>query len=293
MKDKSKVILIIAILAVTAIIAWVFYGIINGGKNPVATMEVSYVDNDGNTQTGTIKIELNPDVAPESVANFVQLANNGFYDNLTFHRIVSDFMIQGGSSDGTGAGSAKLSDLDKKIQADSSSDYTYSIKGEFANNNINNSLKFEKGVIGMARSDYSSYGLTEEGYNSASSQFFIVTTDDKETLDSLNYNYASFGKVIEGYEVVEAISNVKVTAEDESSEASTPENAPIIKSIRVETYGANYKLPETINYDDVLQTVQQYQNYYQQLFSSYSSDDSAEVDETTTEETTEEETTAE
>ena len=88
---------------------------------------------------GTIKVELYPDKAPETVANFINLANNGFYDNLTFHRIVSDFMIQGGSSDGTGSGSAKLSDLDKKIQANSSSDYTYSIKGEFANNNINNS----------------------------------------------------------------------------------------------------------------------------------------------------------
>mgnify|MGYP004680504785 FL=1 len=241
MKDISKFILIIAILAIAAIIAWIFYGIINGGKNPIATMEVSYVDNDGNTQTGTVKIELDPSVAPESVANFVNLANNGFYDNLTFHRIVSDFMIQGGSSDGTGSGSAKLSDLDKKIQANSSSDYTYSIKGEFANNNINNNLKFEKGVIGMARSDYSSYGLTEEWYNSGSSQFFIVTTDKKETLDSLNYNYASFGKVIEGYEVVEAISNVKVTTEEGSSEASKPENAPVIKSIRVDTFGAKYK----------------------------------------------------
>ena len=255
MKDKSKFILIIAILAIAAIIAWIFYGIINGGKNPIATMEVSYVDNDGNTQTGTVKIELDPSVAPESVANFVNLANNGFYDNLTFHRIVSDFMIQGGSSDGTGSGSAKLSDLDKKIQANSSSDYTYSIKGEFANNNINNNLKFEKGVIGMARSDYSSYGLTEEGYNSGSSQFFIVTTDKKETLDSLNYNYASFGKVIEGYEVVEAISNVKVTTEEGSSEASKPENAPIITSIRVDTFGANYKIPETITISKLLSTI--------------------------------------
>lgn len=284
MKDKSKFILIIAILAIAAIIAWIFYGIINGGKNPIATMEVSYVDNDGNTQTGTVKIELDPSVAPESVANFVNLANNGFYDNLTFHRIVSDFMIQGGSSDGTGSGSAKLSDLDKKIQANSSSDYTYSIKGEFANNNINNNLKFEKGVIGMARSDYSSYGLTEEGYNSGSSQFFIVTTDKKETLDSLNYNYASFGKVIEGYEVVEAISNVKVTTEEGSSEASKPENAPVITSIRVDTFGANYKIPETINYDTVLQTVQQYQNYYQQLFNNSNSSTSAETTEASNDE---------
>lgn len=276
MKDKSKVIFIIAILAITALIAYVCYGILKGSKNPVATMEVSYVDSEGNEQTGIVKLELNPDVAPTSVANFIQLANNGFYDGLTFHRIISDFMIQGGDKNGDGSGSAKLSDLDKEIQADSSQDYTYSIKGEFAANGINNSLKFEKGVIGMARSDYSTYGFTEEGYNSASSQFFIVTTDDKDTLNSLNQSYASFGKVIEGYDVVEAITNVKLKeSEVENEGSSTPEKAPVIKSIRVETYGANYGIPKTINYDEILSKVQTYQNYYNQLMSSYSDSDAS------------------
>lgn len=291
MKDKSKVIFIIAILAITALIAYVCYGILKGSKNPVATMEVSYVDSEGNEQTGTIKLELNPDVAPTSVANFIQLANNGFYDGLTFHRIISDFMIQGGDKKGDGSGSAKLSDLDKKIQADSAQDYTYSIKGEFAANGINNSLKFEKGVIGMARSDYSTYGFTQEGYNSASSQFFIVTTDNKDTLNSLNQSYASFGKVVEGYDVVEAIANVKLKESETEEESSTPEKAPVIKSIRVETYGANYGIPKTINYDEILSKVQTYQNYYNQLMSSYSgSDTSAEgeiTDDITTDGTSE------
>ncbi len=291
MKDKSKVIFIIAILAITALIAYVCYGILKGSKNPVATMEVSYVDSEGNEQTGTIKLELNPDVAPTSVANFIQLANNGFYDGLTFHRIISDFMIQGGDKKGDGSGSAKLSDLDKKIQADSAQDYTYSIKGEFAANGINNSLKFEKGVIGMARSDYSTYGFTQEGYNSASSQFFIVTTDNKDTLNSLNQSYASFGKVVEGYDVVEAIANVKLKESETEEESSTPEKAPVIKSIRVETYGANYRIPKTINYDEILSKVQTYQNYYNQLMSSYSgSDTSAEgeiTDDITTDGTSE------
>lgn len=254
-------------------------------------MEVSYVDSEGNEQTGTIKLELNPDVAPTSVANFIQLANNGFYDGLTFHRIISDFMIQGGDKKGDGSGSAKLSDLDKKIQADSAQDYTYSIKGEFAANGINNSLKFEKGVIGMARSDYSTYGFTQEGYNSASSQFFIVTTDNKDTLNSLNQSYASFGKVVEGYDVVEAIANVKLKESETEEESSTPEKAPVIKSIRVETYGANYRIPKTINYDEILSKVQTYQNYYNQLMSSYSgSDTSAEgeiTDDITTDGTSE------
>lgn len=274
MKEKSNVFLIIAIIAITAIIAYVSYGILKENKNPVATMEVSYIDNEGKEQTGTIKIELDPNVAPTSVANFIQLADNGFYNGLTFHRIISDFMIQGGDKKGDGSGSAKLSDLDKKIQVDSQQDYTYSIKGEFAANGVNNTLKFEKGVIGMARSDYSSYGLAEEGYNSASSQFFIVTTDNSDVLNNLNQNYASFGKVIEGYDIVEAIANVKLKeSESENEESSTPENAPIIKSITVEKFGAKYKVPKTINYGEVLTKVQQYQNYYNQLMSSSSNSD--------------------
>lgn len=339
-ENKSQIILVIAILAVAAIIAYVCYGVIKSvnkdesgnitlGKNPVATMEVSYTDNEGNEQNGTIKLELDSSVAPIAVANFVNLANNGFYDGLTFHRIISNFMIQGGDINGNGTGSASYSNLietytitkiennnatcentttkevkeiptaklpdgikegemvwykDGKYQTDIE-DYTYSIKGEFAANGINNSLKFGKGVIGMARSDYSYYGLTEEGYNSASSQFFIVTTDKQSTLNSLNQYYASFGKVIEGYDIVEAIANVEIESNEEgdSSEESTPVNAPVIKSIRVETYGAKYDIPETINYDEIQATVQQYQNYYQQLTSYSSSDD------TTAEEDTEDE----
>ncbi len=287
MKDKSKLLLIIAIIAITAVIAYVCYGALKGEKKPVATMDVSYVDNDGNTQTGTIKIELNPDVAPETVSNFIQLANNGFYNNLTYHRIISDFMIQGGDKNGDGSGSASLSDLDKKIQAGSESDHTYSIKGEFSANGVNNNLKFGKGVIGMARSDFSSYGLTSEGYNSGSSQFFIVTTDNQETLNSLNGNYAAFGKVIEGYDIVEKIANVKVKeADSKGGEASTPESAPVITNLTVETYGANYGMPNTINYDDIQKKVQQYQQYYQQLMSSYSGNSTTSAEgtsETTTE----------
>ena len=267
MKDgRNKVLLIVAILAITAIIVYVCYGAIKGKQNPVATMEVSYVDSDGNEQTGIVKIDLNPEVAPNTVANFITLANGGFYDGLTFHRIVSDFMIQGGDVNGDGTGSVRLSQLDKNIMQYGPDDYTYSIKGEFAANGVNNTLKFEKGVIGMARLDYSYYGLTEDGYNSASSQFFIVTTDKESTLKNLNQYYASFGKVIEGYDVVEAISNVKLEeAEDESSESSTPVNAPVIKSIRVDTFGADYGFPDTVNFDEIQSEV----NQYQQLYNSF------------------------
>lgn len=285
MKDsKGQVGFIIAILIVAALIVAVCYGIIKSagkdekgniklGKNPVATMEVSYKDSEGNDKTGTIKIELDNEAAPIAVANFVNLANNGFYNDLTFHRIISDFMIQGGDIKGDGTGNAKLSQLNKGVKEDSSDDHEYTIKGEFAANGVNNTLKFEKGVIGMARADYSYYGMTKEGYDSASSQFFIVTTNDASKLNALNKYYTSFGKVIEGYDVVEAISNVKVTAQEESGEESKPENAPIIKSVTVDTFSAKYDIPNTINSEEVKQKLQQYE---QMLSSYYSSDESNE-----------------
>ena len=274
-ENKGKVILIIAILAIAAIIAYVCYGFIKGSKKPVATIEVSYIGEDGTEKTGTIKVELDKDAAPITVANFINLANNGFYDGLTFHRIMSDFMIQGGDPEGTGSGSVKLSKLDKKVVENSSEDHNYAIKGEFPENGVNNPIKFEKGVIAMARADYSNYGLYEESYNSASSQFFIVTADDERTLNTLKGRYAPFGKVIEGYEVVEAIANVEVK-ESSSGEKSSPVNAPVIKSIKVDTNGIKYDVPSTINFDETQSKVQMYNNYYQQLMQSYNKSDSTE-----------------
>lgn len=284
MKDKSKILLIVAIIIVTAIIAYVCYGIFKGNKNPIATMEVSYIDSEGNEKTGVVKIELDTKNAPNTVKNFIALANNGFYDNLTFHRIMQDFMIQGGDKEGTGSGSAKLSDVDKKIEANSSNDYTYSIKGEFPNNGVNNARKFEKGTIAMARSDFSSVGLNEEGYNSGSSQFFIVNTDNKDVLSSLNRNYAPFGKVIEGYEIIEALTNVKLKDAEEGEEKSKPENAPVIKSIKIDTFGAKYELPTVLNFDEINDKVMQYQQLYSQLMNQNNTDTSVETTEEPAEE---------
>ena len=268
MKDKSKVLLIAIILVVTAAIAYVGYGIVKGKKNPVVTMQVSYKDAEGNDKVGTVKVELYPDAAPETVANFIALANNGYYDGLTFHRIVKDFVVQGGDKKGDGSGSAKLSDINKSIEAGSSNDYTYSIKGEFAANGINNNIKFGKGIIGMARSDYSSYGLTEQGYNSASSQFFFVTTDDKASLSSLNQNYAAFGKVIEGYEFIEEIEKLyaeDATKTEEKNEENKDENVPRTINVRVDTFGVKYGLPNALNFDETQSLVNQYQSLYQQF----------------------------
>lgn len=131
---------------------------------------------------GTIEVALNANVAPITVSNFCHLANEGFYDGLTFHRVIEGFMIQGGDPNGDGTGG--------------SGQY---IKGEFSANNVKNSLPHTRGTISMARS---------QTYNSASSQFFIMQKD----ADSLNGNYAAFGNVTSGMDVVDAIcQNTPVT----------------------------------------------------------------------------------
>ena len=201
-----------------------------------------------------MKIELYPDQAPETVANFIKLANNGFYNGLTFHRTIPDFMIQGGDKNGDGTGSPTL----KNLLGDSAEDKEYAIKGEFLANQVKNTIKHKKGTISMARSDYSSLGLNEQGYNSAGSQFFIVTTDMTSSLDG---SYAAFGQVTEGYDIVEKIANVDVVTRDENAEEglNKPVNPPVIKSLSVETFGVDYGTPETLDVFD-------YQSYLQQLY---------------------------
>ena len=238
------------ILVLVGTVAWGYYrNLTMEVKNPVATMEVE--------NFGTVKIELYPDQAPETVANFITLANRGFYDGLTFHRIVKDFMIQGGDPNGTGEGGATLADL-----KDDGDDLEYSIKGEFVANGVNNDVKFEEGVIGMARNDYTSVSssLAEQSYNSGSSQFFIMTAANT----SLNGYYTAFGKVIEGMDVIHNIENVEVKAADDSeetgnTEVSTPVNPVTITSIRVETNGVDYGLPETLTPFDYMSWM--YQQY--------------------------------
>lgn len=240
MKKTKNILWIIALILVIVLITGVGMGVYKKltmeVKNPIATIEVE--------NFGTIKVELYPELAPETVANFTTLANRGFYNGLTFHRIVKDFMIQGGDKEGTGAGSAKIADL-----KDGGEDKAYSIKGEFIANGVENNLKFEEGVLGMARSDYTSYSpsLREESYNSGSSQFFIMT----KATTSLNGYYTSFGKVIEGMDVVHKIEEVEVKAADNSeetgnTEVSTPVETVKISSVTVETNGVDYGMPETL-----------------------------------------------
>ena len=133
---------------------------------------------------GVIKLELYPEIAPITCANFVKLANDGFYDGLIFHRVISGFMIQGGDPQGTGMGGSKET-----------------IKGEFKINGVANPVSHERGVISMARSQF---------YNSASSQFFICHADAK----FLDGQYAAFGKVVEGMDVVDRIADTPTNRDD-------------------------------------------------------------------------------
>ena len=240
MKNVGKIIWIIALIAMIVLIGVVGYGYYKKAtfevKNPIVTMEVE--------NFGTIKMELYPDQAPETVSNFIALANRGFYDGTTFHRIVKDFMIQAGSKDGDGTTGANISDL-----KDNGANEEYTIKGEFLANNVTNTIKFEEGTLAMARADYIQYSssLTKESYNSGNSQFFIMTEENT----NLNGYYTAFGKVLEGMDVVHAIEEVECTVaegseEDEDAEVSTPVNPPKVTSIRVETYGIDYGLPETL-----------------------------------------------
>lgn len=242
-KNMPKIIIsIITVILLVAILVILCVGYVKKAttkiQNPIATMEV-----DG---YGTIKIELYPDKAPNTVSNFVKLANNGFYNGLKFHRVIKDFMIQGGDSSGDGTGSAKLKDL---YQNDD--DTEYSIKGEFnANKYTKNDLNLTEGTIAMARADYTQYSATlaTQSYNSAGTQFFIMTTNDHTNLSGY---YAGFGKVIEGMDVVKKIAAVKVKKADNSEETgnaeeSVPKKDVKIKSVTVDTFGVDYGNPQTM-----------------------------------------------
>ncbi|MDO4357512.1 MAG: peptidylprolyl isomerase [Clostridia bacterium] len=165
---------------------------------PVATITME----DG----GEIVLELYPDVAPNTVANFISLANSGFYDGLTFHRVISGFMIQGGDPNGDGTGGPG-----------------YSIQGEFYENGFANDLSHTRGVISMARSSMP---------DSAGSQFFIMHGD----APYLDGAYAAFGKVTEGMDVVDAIAAVDTNA------SAKPVIDQVISSIRVETWDVEYEV---------------------------------------------------
>lgn len=170
-------------------------------KNPIVTIKMQ----DGKE----IKAELYPEKAPNTVNNFISLVKNGFYDGLIFHRVISGFMIQGGDPLGEGTGGPG-----------------YRIKGEFRMNGfVKNDIKHERGVLSMARSMMP---------DSAGSQFFIM----HKNASHLDGQYAAFGKVIEGMEVVDEIAGVATDYRDK------PKKPQIMEKVTVETFGADYPAPE-------------------------------------------------
>ncbi len=172
-------------------------------KNPIATIDVEGY--------GKMTFELFPMQAPQSVYNFIDLANQGFYDGLTFHRIQKDFVVQGGDPDGTGAGGPG-----------------YSIIGEFDNNGYKTGLTHKKGSIAMARA---------QDYDSAGSQFYINTVENS----SLDGDYAVFGYMKSGEDVLDKLNTVKVT-----DGTTTPAKDIVIKSIKVDTKGIDYPTADKI-----------------------------------------------
>ena len=171
-------------------------------QNPIVTIEME----DG----GVMKAELYPDVAPNTVNNFISLVQKGFYDGLIFHRVIPGFMIQGGCPDGTGMGGPG-----------------YSIKGEFAGNGFANNLIHDRGVLSMART---------MAPDSAGSQFFVMV----EKAPHLDGQYAAFGKVIEGMEVADAIVSAKRDWNDK------PRQPQRMKKVTVDTFGVDYPQPEKV-----------------------------------------------
>ena len=171
-------------------------------KNPIVTIEMENGDK--------IVAELYPEVAPNTVNNFISLVKKGYYDGLIFHRVINGFMIQGGCPDGNGTGGPG-----------------YSIKGEFAQNGVENNLKHTEGVLSMARAMMP---------NSAGSQFFIMHKNSPH----LDGAYAAFGKVIEGMDVVDKIAVVSVDWSDR------PTQTQRMKTVTVDTFGVDYPEPETL-----------------------------------------------
>ena len=171
-------------------------------KNPIVTIEMENGD--------IMKAELYPEIAPNTVRNFISLCQKGFYDGVIFHRVIPGFMIQGGDPEGRGTGGPG-----------------YSIRGEFTANGFVNELKHTTGVLSMARTSYP---------DSAGSQFFIMVADAPH----LDGQYAAFGKIVEGMEATEAILSVVTDFADR------PVKDQKMKKVTVETFGKTYDEPETL-----------------------------------------------
>lgn len=231
-KNNGLILSVIALIFVLILGGFLAYGYYQKAtyklQRPIVSMDIK--------DYGTIKIELYPDMAPNTVKNFIKLINEGYYNGLTFHR-VEDTLIQGGENE---------TNQDK-----------LSINGEFSKNGYDNTMKFERGTLGLARQDYTYYSslssdLVEKGYNSGYDQFFITA----DNVEAFNGYYTAFGKVIEGMEIVDKIKGLETTTEKneqtgENTKTTKPVNPPVISNVTVNTFGVEYGEPETHETFDV------------------------------------------
>lgn len=203
MNSKNKNVWIWGLVIAVVVIGAVFFFLPHKQTTEASSLDLSktYIADIVVKDYGTIEVELDPKEAPLTCENFIELANEGFYDNLTFHRIMKGFMIQGGDPNGDGTGGSEKT-----------------VKGEFSSNGVENSLSHERGVISMARSS---------DKDSASSQFFICDADDP----FLDGDYAAFGKVIEGMDVVDKIADDAKPTDNNGS--ISKDEQPVIETITI------------------------------------------------------------
>ena len=261
MKEKLKITIgIILIIILIASIGVVGYNAVKAKTedivNPVATFEIQ--------DYGTVKVELYPQYAPNTVSNVIALIEAGYYNNKVIYG-KDDLCLYMARNSEDNAEGPKASLIDSSIEADSENDYEYEINGEFiANEFEKNTLRHEKGVVSLNRSDYSSYGLTEEGYNSGNAQFSVMMEDSS----NLNGVYCAFGKVTEGLDILEKIYNEAAVATEEDGEESSTSSIekfnpmPVITSASVEKNGVDYGKPEIHKAFDI-------QSYLNELYSQY------------------------
>ncbi len=203
MNSKNKNVWIWGLVIAVVVIGAVFFFLPHKQTTEASSLDLSktYIADIVVKDYGTIEVELDPKEAPLTCENFIELANEGFYDNLTFHRIMKGFMIQGGDPNGDGTGGSEKT-----------------VKGEFSSNGVENSLSHERGVISMARSS---------DKDSASSQFFICDADDP----FLDGDYAAFGKVIKGMDVVDKIADDAKPTDNNGS--ISKDEQPVIETITI------------------------------------------------------------
>lgn len=253
MKAK-KIILTIIIVLLIAACAYVAIAAIMSKtkevKNPIVSLEIE--------NYGTVKIELYPEYAPNTVKNIIKLVENGYYDGKVFYG-TDDLSVYVGRNTEGEINYPTLATLDSTVSSDD--DYEYEINGEFVANNFEeNTLLHETGVVSLVRADYTQTlgsTLQEQSYNSGSSQFTILTKD----AHGLNGMYAAFGKVIEGMDIINQIYGLDKLEEGEES-ISQFATMPVITKATVDTFGTNYGFPDVHEAFD-------YEGYMQQILSQY------------------------